>query len=212
VKPALDFFLFYGSLYTYLAVMRIEAAAGAAGLDVRWRPFNLREILVEQNNTGFARNKVRMNYMWRDIERRARRHALPFNGRVPHPVDPDLLALRVGTVAAAEGWCADYTRATFDAWFTRAQVPGLVPNVEAVLSSLGRPVDAVMARASSPEIAETLARETAAAREAGIFGSPSVVANGELFWGDDRLEEAIDWMTQLKRGAGTAGPSRSSRT
>lgn len=194
MPPALDFFFFYGSLYTYLAVMRIEDLAAAAGLTVRWRPFNLREILVEQNNTGFVRNPVRMNYMWRDVERRAARHGLAFNGRVPHPVDPDLLALRVGTVAAAEGWCADYTRATFQAWFVESRVPGLLANVHDVLEGLGRQPDEVLERAASPEIAEALARETAASRDLGIFGSPSIVAGTELFWGDDRLEEAIDWM------------------
>src|SRR5262245_31975792 len=109
MKPHLDFFLFYGSIYTYLAAMRIERVAASAGVDVRWRPFNLREILVEQNNVAFTQNAVRMNYCWRDVERRAARHGLPFVSRPPYPVDAELLALRVGVVAEAEGWCAEYT-------------------------------------------------------------------------------------------------------
>jgi 2-hydroxychromene-2-carboxylate isomerase len=193
MKPALDFFLFYGSLYTYLAVMRIEPMAAAAGLELRWRPFNLREILIEQKNTGFARNPVRMTYMWRDVERRAARHGIAFKGRVPHPVDPDLLALRVGIVAAQEGWCAEYTRATFSAWFLEQRVPGLRANVEAVLGGLGKPAAQILERAASAATTEALARETEAARAHGTFGSPSFIAAGELFWGDDRLEEAIEW-------------------
>lgn len=194
MRPALDFFFFYGSIYTYLAAMRIEAVAATAGLTVRWRPFNLREILVEQNNTAFVRNPVRMRYMWRDVERRALGHGLDFVGQAPHPVDPDLLALRVGTVAAEEGWCPDYTRATFRAWFIEHRVPGIAANVEHVLAGLGQPAGRILKRASSPEIGETLRRETEAARGLGVFGSPSIVAGTELFWGDDRLEEAIDWM------------------
>jgi 2-hydroxychromene-2-carboxylate isomerase len=73
------------------------------GVEVRWRPFNLREILIEQNNTGFTKNAVKMNYFWRDVERRARRHNIPFAGRAPYPADPDLLALRVGLISAQEG-------------------------------------------------------------------------------------------------------------
>src|SRR5271169_3390519 len=113
----LDFFFFYGSIHSYLSVMRIEGLAKSAGIAVRWRPFNLREILIEQNNTAFVRNQVRLDYNWRDIERRAKRIGVPFAGRPPYPVDPQLLALRVGVLAAAENWCAAYTQATFRAWF-----------------------------------------------------------------------------------------------
>jgi hypothetical protein len=83
VAAPLEFFFFYGSIHSYLSVMRIEAMAARAGVTVRWRPFNLREILIEQNNTGFTRNEVKMNYVWHDVERRAKRHGIPFAGRAP---------------------------------------------------------------------------------------------------------------------------------
>jgi 2-hydroxychromene-2-carboxylate isomerase len=109
----LDFFFFYGSTYTYLTVMRIEGAAQLAGIEVRWRPFNVREIMIEQNNIPFRGKPVKMQYMWRDIERRAARYGIPFN-RVPtYPVDSGNLANRVGVLAATEGWCPEYTRATY---------------------------------------------------------------------------------------------------
>src|SRR5262245_58057375 len=113
----LDFYFFYGSIHSYLSVMRIGALASAVDVAVRWQPFNLREILIEQNNTAFTKNDVKMNYFWRDVERRARRHNIPFAGRAPYPADPDLLALRVGLIAAQEQWCDDYSRATFHDWF-----------------------------------------------------------------------------------------------
>src|SRR6266576_5970054 len=84
----LDFYFFYGSIHSYLSVMRIGALASAAGVEVRWQPFNLREILIEQNNTVFTKNEVKMNYFWHDVERRARRHDIPFAGRAPYPADP----------------------------------------------------------------------------------------------------------------------------
>jgi 2-hydroxychromene-2-carboxylate isomerase len=67
---SLDFYFFYGSIHSYLSVMRIEPLASAAHIEVRWRPFNLWEILVEQNNTAFTKNDVKMNYFWHDLERR----------------------------------------------------------------------------------------------------------------------------------------------
>src|SRR6266540_2294057 len=78
----LDFYFFYGSIHSYLSVMRIGALASAAHVEVRWQPFNLREILIEQNNTAFTKNEVKMNYFWHDVERRARRYKIPFAGRV----------------------------------------------------------------------------------------------------------------------------------
>ena len=189
--PALEFFFFYGSIHTYLSVMRIDALAGAAGLEIVWRPFNLREILVEQNNTAFAKNQVRLNYNWRDIERRAARLGIPFNGRPPYPADPELLALKVGIVATAEGWCREYTRATFHAWFLDKQASGLPEHVAAVLSTLGKPAAEIIARARGPETAERLKAATDAARRLGIFGSPTFAVGSEIFWGDDRLEDAI---------------------
>lgn len=192
----LDFFFFYGSIHTYLSVMRIEGLARAAGISVAWHPFNLREILVQQNNTAFARNPVRLAYNWRDIERRAQRLGIPFQGRPPYPVDPDLLALRVGAVAASQGWCADYTKATFRAWFLDRKPPGAAEHVADILSALGRPAHEVFVEAQSPA-ADTLIKDaTDAARSRGIFGSPTFAVGSEIFWGDDRLEDAVAWATR----------------
>ena len=169
----LDFYFFYGSIHSYLSVMRIGALASAAGVEVRWQPFNLREILIEQNNTAFTKNDVKMNYFWHDVERRARRHNIPLAGRAPYPADPDLLALRVGLIAAQEKWCDDYSRATFHAWFVdKSAAP-------------------IIARAKSAEGERLSKQATDAARKLGIFGAPTFAIGTEIFWGDDRLEEAL---------------------
>ena len=158
----LDFYFFYGSIHSYLSVMRIGALASAAGVAVRWQPFNLREILIEQNNTAFTKNDVKMNYFWHDVERRARRHKIPFAGRAPYPADPELLALRVGG-----------------------------DHVEHILASLDKSPAPIIARAQSAE-GERLAKEaTDAARKLGIFGAPTFAIGAEIFWGDDRLEDAL---------------------
>ena len=192
----LEFFFFYGSIHSYLSVMRIEAMAARAGVAVRWRPFNLREILIEQNNTGFTRNEVKMNYVWHDVERRAKRHGIPFAGRAPYPADPDLLALRVGLIAAQGGWCTPYSRATFHDWFIDRRAPGIGDHVERVLSSLGKSAN-VIARGESAEGTRLMQEATDAARKLGIFGAPTFAVGTEIFWGDDRLEEAIAFATRL---------------
>jgi len=189
----LDFYFFYGSTYTYLTVMRIEEAAQRAGIEVRWRPFNVREIMIEQNNIPFRGKPVKMQYMWRDIERRAARYGIPFD-RVPtYPVDPESLANRVGVLAATEGWCPEYTRATYRAWFLEDKPPGEPENLIATLRGLCKDPDAVVSRANSQEIRDRYDAETDLARGMGIFGSPTFAVGNEIFWGDDRLEDAFEW-------------------
>lgn len=190
---AIDFFLFYGSIHSYLSVMRIDALAAKAGVTVRWRPFNLREILIEQNNTAFTKNETKMNYFWHDVERRARRYGLPFCGRAPYPADPDLIALKIGAISAAEGWCSRYSQITFHNWFVERRAPGVGDHAEQILTTLGKPVAPLIARAQGPEGDSLLHESTATARKLGIFGAPTFAVDTEIYWGDDHLEEAIEF-------------------
>ena len=189
----MDFFLSLVSTYTYLSVNRAEELATRADVVLHWRPFNVRVIMVEQNNRPFVGKPVKMAYMWRDLERRAQRHRIPFASIPPYPVDADGLANRVATVAALEGWCPEFAKASYEAWFSDKNDPGEVENLSRVLLRTGRDPSDTIARANSPQIHEKLAAETDVARALGIFGSPTFVCGTELFWGDDRLEEAIDW-------------------
>jgi 2-hydroxychromene-2-carboxylate isomerase len=193
MAATLDFFFFIGSTYTSLSVQRIDAVAAARGVAVRWRPFSVRTLMQEQNNSPFSGKPVKLRYMWRDIERRAARHGLPWAGIPGYPVDLQQLANRVATVAAQEGWCPGFVRACYDDWFLRHLVPGEPAQVRDVLGRLGRDAEAVIARADSEATLAAYAAETGIARAAGIFGSPTFRVGDEIFWGDDRLEDAIDW-------------------
>ena len=194
MPPTLDFYFFIGSTYTYLSVNRASALAAAAGVRLNWRPFSLRTILREQDNSPFLGKPDKLRYMWRDIERRAARGGIPFAGPAPYPTDPESRASHVATLAEAEGWCEPYVREVFRTWFLDKVDPGSPEVLAGILARVGQPVD-VLQRAESPEVAARYAAHTAAARARGVFGSPSfVTADGEVFWGDDRLEEALEWV------------------
>jgi 2-hydroxychromene-2-carboxylate isomerase len=132
--------------------------------------------------------------MWRDVARRARLHGLSPRLPAPYPL-PDLpRANRVALIGMQDGWCAAYTKETYRRWIEVGEPAGSEPNLSASISAAGADPEAVLARADGPEGVDALASATDEARRLGIFGSPNFITeDGELFWGDDRLEEALAW-------------------
>ncbi len=195
----MDFWFSIGSTYSYLTVMRLDAAATAAGVDVTWRPFNVRHVMIEQNNIPFADKPQKTAYMWRDMERRAAVHGLDLNVPAPYPI-PDLpFANQVALLGMKEGWGPSYVRETYHRWFVDGLYPGEDPNLSASLEAAGVDAAGAIARARGDEVAAALAKETEIAMETGVFGSPTFVNGGEVFWGDDRLEAALDWASGRQR-------------
>ena len=193
MQSHLDFFCFLGSTYTYLAVNRAEAVASRENVALRWHPFSVRSIMIEQNNRPFVGKPVKLAYMWRDVERRARRYGIPFASIPNYPNDADELANRVATLAALEGWCPQFAKAAYAEWFIENRDPGKVECLSQILQRMNRSPQETIDRANSQEIRDKYAAETDLARSIGIFGSPTFVCGTEIFWGDDRLEDAIDW-------------------
>jgi len=190
---SIDFWFSIGSTYTCLTVMRLPAYAIEHDLTFNWRPFNVRTILVEQNNIPFAGKPVKAAYMWRDIERRAGKYGLSLSLPAPYPLEHLPLANQVALLGLREGWGQDYVLATYRRWFQEGQLAGSEPNLSESLREIGQDPDRVIEAARSPEIEEALAAETEEAKRLGVFGAPSFVVEGEVFWGDDRLGDAVSW-------------------
>ena len=191
---AIAFWFSIGSTYSYLSIMRLDGVAARLGTRFDWRPFQVRDIVVEQSNRPFVGKPVKTAYMWRDIERRAGGYGIPLRVPVPYPLQAMDLANAVAVLGRREGWCADYARATYRRWFQHGQEPGLEPNLSESLREIGQDSGRVVSAGQAEEVAAALRAATAEAKALGVFGSPSFVTrDGELFWGDDRLEDAVAW-------------------
>jgi 2-hydroxychromene-2-carboxylate isomerase len=173
--------------------MRLSDVERATGVTFRWRPFSVREIMIEMNNIPFRTKPAKLAYMWRDIQRRAAMYGLPARVPAPYPLAQWDVANCVAVLAATEGWVADYARATYRRWFQDGLEPGSEPNLSGSLLEIGQVPELVLARAASTEISTAYRVATEGARTLGIFGSPKFVVGAELFWGDDRLDDAIAW-------------------
>jgi 2-hydroxychromene-2-carboxylate isomerase len=141
----------------------------------------------------FADKPAKSAYIWRDIERRAAMYAIPVKLPAPYPARQSVVANLVAIVGMRESWGADYVRAAYRRWFQLGRETGSEPNVSESLRDIGQDPARVLALANSEDAKAALTAETNAARELGIFGSPTFTVGRELFWGDDRLGDAISW-------------------
>jgi 2-hydroxychromene-2-carboxylate isomerase len=189
----IEFWFSIGSTYTYLTVARLHQVEAARGVRFRWRPFSVRSIMQEMNNIPFATKPTKLAYMWRDVERRAALYGLPIKVPAPYPLKEFDLANRIAILGQAEGWCADYVRATYRRWFVAHAEAGSEPNLSDTLAEIGQVPSRVIALARSDAIGEAYAAATEEARRLKVFGAPTFVTRGEVFWGDDRLDDAIEW-------------------
>ena len=195
----IDFWFALGSTYTYLTVMRLQDVEDGLSLPDRkvsfkWRPYSVRTITREMNNSPFTGKPVKAAYMWRDIERRAAWYGFPARVPAPYPIKEFDLANLVATVAAAEGWCAAYTRASYRRWFQEGLEPGSEPNLSDSIQEAQQDPERVITLARGTDAQQALGDATDEARSLGIFGSPTFSVGREIFWGDDRLEDAIKWL------------------
>lgn len=188
-----DFWFSIGSTYSYLSVMRLAGVSAETGISFSWQPFNVRVIMREMDNIPFANKPVKAAYMWRDIERRSGQYGLHPMLPAPYPLKELELANRVAVVAKAEGWLEHYAVATYRRWFEYGEPAGSEPNLSQSIAACGQDPARAIDAANSSEANASLEAATSMARELGIFGSPTFVVGRELFWGDDRLYDAVAW-------------------
>ncbi|MBP7641549.1 MAG: 2-hydroxychromene-2-carboxylate isomerase [Thauera sp.] len=193
-RPVVEFWFEFASTYSYLSVMRIERAAEAAGVDIEWKPFLLGPVFLALgwNDSPFNIYPPKGRYMWRDLERLAEKEGLPFRRPSRFPRN-GLLAARVALVGVEEGWVAAFARAVMTANFAEDREIGEEAVIVEILGTLGLPGAEVITRAQADANKLALRCQTERAAELGLFGAPSFRVGEELFWGNDRLEDALAW-------------------
>jgi 2-hydroxychromene-2-carboxylate isomerase len=193
MKPALTFWFDFASTYSYVTAMRIAALADKAGLGVTWQPFLLGPIFAAQGlkTSPFAANPVKGRYMWRDMQRLCAAEGLPLHMPATFPAH-SLLAARIATALTDPRERAAFSMAVYDAEFGQGQDIADKAVLAGILAALGLSVAVVMAAAGSDEVKGALRAATDDAIAKGIFGAPTfITADGEVFWGNDRLDQAI---------------------
>ena len=193
--PKLEFWYEFASTYTYLSVMRIEELAAKRGVEVEWKPFLLGPIFLAQGwrDTPFRIYPRKGLYMVRDMERLCAARGLPFKLSRLFPQN-GLNAARLAYIGAKEGWAPAFTREVFSRQFRdEADISDKTVLADA-LRAVGQNAEALMVRIQDPAVKEAMKSQMDTAASLGVFGAPTfIIEDNELFWGDDRLEQAVDW-------------------
>ena len=190
---SIDCWITLGSTYSYLTVMRLPEVQRRSEISIRFRPFHLGHLFKEMGYFPFPPGSPKTRYMWQDLGRRAALYGIPAQLPAPYPAKQPFVANRVAILGLREGWGDEFIRVSYRRWFLEGQEPGSDPNLSESLREIGQDPERVVTLANGEEIERVLMSETEAARSLGVFGSPTFVVGDQLFWGDDRLDDAISW-------------------
>lgn len=194
----IEFWFDFASTYSYVGALRIEDAAKAAGHTVKWKPFLLGPIFTAQlgiKTSPFNTQPVRGAYMWRDLERLCEKYGFSFKKPEVFP-QRSLLAARIAVVAHDKPWLPDFIRNTFKAQFVFGKDISSQAAIGDVLNGMFIDPAPLLQQAETEPVKRQLRALTDEAQAYGIFGAPNIVVGKELFFGQDRIDDALAWATK----------------
>jgi 2-hydroxychromene-2-carboxylate isomerase len=185
---AATFYFDLGSPYAYLAAARLEDVLPRP---VLWQPISLGALfkLTGRSSWSLGDERRRADGM-AEVERRAREYGLP-PLRWPEPWPGNYLtAMRAAIYAQRKGGLREFADSAYAAGFQQGQDLSVTANVLAAAAEAGLDERDVELAVADPEVKLALREATDTAHSLGVFGVPTVLVEGERFWGEDRLEDA----------------------
>jgi len=201
----IEFWFEFASNYSYLSVMRIEDAARLSGVRVRWKPFLLGPIFraLGLETSPFLTQKEKGAYVWQDMVRQCRKYGIGWRQPSKFP-RPSVLPARVALIGAEAPWIGGFCRAVMELNFALDEDIDQPERLAAILSGLDVPAAEILDRAGTEPVKALLRQQTEEARRKGIFGAPTFFVGSAMFWGNDRLDDAL--LLAAEQGRAAAAP------
>ena len=191
-SPQIEFWFEFGSNYSYLSVMRIEDAARRCGVRIAWKPFLLGPILraLGMETSPFLLQKEKGAYVWRDMVRQCRKYGLRWRQPSTFP-RVGILPARIALLGADAPWIGPFCRAVMELNFALDEDINQPERLASIMIDLGLPASEILAGAGTEPVKARLRQQTDTARSRGIFGAPTFFVGDDMFWGNDRLDDAL---------------------
>jgi 2-hydroxychromene-2-carboxylate isomerase len=192
-RKELELWFEFGSNYSYLTVMRIEELVSHAGVRLIWSPFLLGPIFKSfgWESSPFVLQAAKGAYAWKDMERQCRKYGLKWKRPTKFPRRA-LLPMRVALLGASQPWIAEFCRQVMIQNFVADRDIDNADSVSEILTTLELPAQEIICEAEAEPNKRRLREQTLTAADRGVFGAPTFFVRGEMFWGNDRLEDAIE--------------------
>jgi 2-hydroxychromene-2-carboxylate isomerase len=189
---AIEFWFDFGSNYSYLSVMRIEDAAREKGVPLIWKAFLLGPIFraLGMANSPFVLQKEKGAYVWADMKRQCRKYGLRWRQPSTFP-RVGVLPSRVALLGAEQPWIGAFCCRVMELNFVLDQDINQADRLAPILAELGLSAGKILDQAQAEPTKKRLREQTEQARSRGIFGAPTFFVGTEMFWGNDRLDDAL---------------------
>jgi len=194
----IEFWFDFGSNYSYLSMMRMRRARANAGVQFKLKPFVLGPIFktLGWETSPFVLQTLKGNYVWRDMERQCAKYGLRWQRPSVFPRN-SLLAARIALQGEGKPWIEEFCEQVMLANFADDGDISDEAVIAAIIARLDSDSAAIIAAAKTDVCKAALRARTADAQARGIFGAPMFFVGDEMFWGNDRLADAIAHATTL---------------
>jgi 2-hydroxychromene-2-carboxylate isomerase len=189
-----SFYYDFSSPYSYLAAERISGLFAEAGVEQpEWQPISFGHLLQATGRRPWSFEEERRAH-FAEIQRRADERGLP---KIVYPdgwpvESYSLNPLRAATYAKESGRVVSFSLACFRQVFAAGRVMSDVDNVLVAAAACELHPNAVLKGIETQSVKDKLRAATEEAIARGVEGIPTVAVSDQLFWGDDRLEDAVE--------------------
>lgn len=186
----IDFYFDFSSSYSYIGQKRLRELALEHGREIRWKPVALGAIFKSLGSGPFSPESAKGAYVWKDVERSAADAGLVYRWPTPFPFN-SLTAARIFYYIAAkdEAKAVEWAQAVFGASYGQGRDCSDPAELAEIAKDLGLDAEKLLNAAQQDEVKDKLKQATAEAMQKGVFGAPSFVVDGEMYWGADRIDQ-----------------------